>query len=1216
MDMLNDVFLRRLIDLCLDLLNPSFEDMTLTSRLFEIILESFHVSSAFREAVAKEDRMKLLLAKLLVEHTEDSMRLTAKQHILRHVASADPNRPTMLVFSGHVAHQPSSHGFALIQFLWPIMMQLLEENCTSGQKISALLGLAQHFFSLLLDSNSPVFDLGVVLRLCTAILLKHNSIEDASRPTIVDTVGNSLVTILLLGMRSAKCPPLTQLFENGIVRKLFNKQLFVGLNPKREGSILYSTHTRVALCEILSNIARSCPNHARDLISSLERLVPFIEDDEDDNYLYELPFNFEREKHMRAPCGYVGLKNLSNTCYFNSLLTQLFMNLKFRQFMFKVNITDPDNSQELLYQTQKLFGFLQDSYRRSYDPSDCVASIKTYEDTMIDIHNQMDVEEFYNLLFDRWEGQLKSPEEKKEFRSLYGGQLVQQVKSKECDHVSERLEPFSAVQCDIKGKSNLQESLQAYVDGEIMQGDNKYKCSTCDRHVDAVKRACFKEIPDNVIFHLKRFEFNLRAMTRNKINDHFSFPNKIDMKPFTIEHLEGHTDRPEADSEDVFELVGVLVHAGTAESGHYYSYIRPRPSTTTSWVEFNDDVVTEWDPQQMESLCFGGYEYRTNFESTPYDKSWNAYMLFYQRSSSLKRELGQLLNRRNPEPAKARMPGDLYECITDDNLRTIRRHCLYDSHHIPWVSQVLSQMRWQNNNRCSSEHATEDLAIQMALGHLDQVASRAKDTPDFIPLIVTIRQLCQTCLRCSLAALNYFHRCSLAFRNMVQRNPDTVVRSESGALLMLLVEQIKLKAPPLYYLPDSGPSDSEDTGRSVDIDQQPIIVIVMDIFRTLMMTFYQGTSLRAWPEMFGTMVDFARLGRAERAAMLECDYLYRVLCMVVVDPGHESIPGMYQRMYHIISRRMSTRPVSYDNVLILLDLLLTEIDLRLDTSPVVSNTEGRLRDALDKHEPLPLTRTEYETIMADWKGHHGNILVDKLGIVGQNCHQVVDPIITKLIKSGSEMERKVLVTLKANIQADSQARVCPYLRMAVQFCRLCRSEERIAKLILHISRQCARGIVSDEGYHYFSFHSQVFDSERKGAGQSRLEVLYQGYAHLHTWAPGLLTYHEHQTRRYVEEFLNEKIFQIPGFDLANTVEGEEEEKLRQAICQAARQLGLACLEHLRRNFIQRGTQLTREATNVIRKVLISCEPFYTMPYEQDIEALAKFNNLRPCEWFH
>lgn len=145
------------------------------------------------------------------------------------------------------------------------------------------------------------------------------------------------------------------------------------------------------------------------------------------------------------------------------------MNTGFRRFITSAIVRD-ENAQELLYQTKKVFGFLQESYRRFIDPSEFVNSIKTYDDTLIDIHSQMDVDEFYNLLFDRWEGQLLNSLEKRQLRAFYGGQLVQQVKSKECDHVSERLEPFSAIQCDIKGKSSLQESLQAYVDGEILEG--------------------------------------------------------------------------------------------------------------------------------------------------------------------------------------------------------------------------------------------------------------------------------------------------------------------------------------------------------------------------------------------------------------------------------------------------------------------------------------------------------------------------------------------------------------------------------------------------------------------------------------------------------------------------------------------------------------------------------------------------------------------------
>jgi ubiquitin carboxyl-terminal hydrolase 34 len=277
---------------------------------------------------------------------------------------------------------------------------------------------------------------------------------------------------------------------------LFSKQLY----PSKGQSsgqpvprVILHEETRAKLCEVIFSLVKHDQKKMKEVLYGLNQQVPFYDEDEegmccaapklrllltelDEPYLYNLSYHFDRLGALRAPCGYVGLQNLSNTCYLNSLMTQLYMNTGFRRFVLNCQITDAADSQQLLFYTQKLFGHMQGSSLRSIDPSSFVNSIKTYDDTLIDIHNQMDVDEFYNLLFDRWESQLLGNDEKKMMKSFYGGQLVQQVKSKECEHISERLEPFSAIQCDIKGKSTLTESLQAYVGGEIMEGGmlNRY----------------------------------------------------------------------------------------------------------------------------------------------------------------------------------------------------------------------------------------------------------------------------------------------------------------------------------------------------------------------------------------------------------------------------------------------------------------------------------------------------------------------------------------------------------------------------------------------------------------------------------------------------------------------------------------------------------------------------------------------------------------------
>ena len=65
----------------------------------------------------------------------------------------------------------------------------------------------------------------------------------------------------------------------------------------------------------------------------------------------------------------------------------------------------------------------------------------------------------------------------------------------------------------------------------------------------------------------------------------------------------------------LYELVGVLVHSGTADSGHYYSYIKERRAqpvargaSGSSWLHFNDTLVEPFDERDIPKACYGGME--------------------------------------------------------------------------------------------------------------------------------------------------------------------------------------------------------------------------------------------------------------------------------------------------------------------------------------------------------------------------------------------------------------------------------------------------------------------------------------------------------------------------------------------------------------------------------------------------------------------------------
>lgn len=272
--------------------------------------------------------------------------------------------------------------------------------------------------------------------------------------------------------------------SSNLVQKIFRTHLFPEMSDAGHSAAIkprvpiLDSSTRGRLYSVLLALSSEAVGYRR-LLGLVKDLLPQGEDSDEcewrddaqtiEDYHYEANWNFERVKSIRSPTGYPGIRNLSNTCYLNSLFTQLFMNVSFRAFMLNRNIAD-ETSQRLLLETQKLFANMQETWLKCVEPQAIAESIKTYDNTPIDVAVQMDVDEFYNLLFDRWESQIPSAADKKTFRQFYGGQIVQQIKSKECPHISEHLESFSAIQCEISGKATLAESLNAYVEGEVMEG--------------------------------------------------------------------------------------------------------------------------------------------------------------------------------------------------------------------------------------------------------------------------------------------------------------------------------------------------------------------------------------------------------------------------------------------------------------------------------------------------------------------------------------------------------------------------------------------------------------------------------------------------------------------------------------------------------------------------------------------------------------------------
>ncbi|KAI0840468.1 hypothetical protein F5Y06DRAFT_262834 [Hypoxylon sp. FL0890] len=1148
----------------------------LINRSFEALLESCAKSDAFWKGFRDQTGVQKVVQSLLL----DEPRSIVRRNIARLITAKSIHH--------HAVSGPRALDFA--ELFWPIVFRLIPRAVMEPDKCEETFSLSFELLHKLNDENSSAVDLPTCLSQCGKLLLSHTTTEDIAHPS-KDVVAHGLITLLNIGIPQASAKKEQVHFPQNFATKLFSRHLFPSededeaLVPK----MILNDKARSMLYDIIFVLIKEDAAMSIRLLHDLNVLTSHRVEDGIEMYKYDLPQLFERSTAIRSSCGYSGLRNLSNTCYLNSLFTQLFMNVGFRRFMLERRVRNP-HTHALLQETQALFAFLQDSRRRFVEPQACVGRIMTYDETPIDIHNQMDVDEFYSLLFDRWEAQLSLESDKKSLRSIYGGELVQQVKSKECQHISERIEPFSAIQCDIKGKASLEESLQAYVDGEIMEGDNKYKCSDCDRHVDAVKRACLKDIPDNLIFHLKRFDFNLRTLTRSKINDYFPFPTKIDMQPYTIEHLSD----PSCNSEpDMFELVGILVHSGTAESGHYYSYIRERPtmSNTPSWVEFNDEVVTSWDPSQMENACFGGQDYRPQFESgTAYEKVYSAYMLFYQRSSSLQKEQEMLKLSGQSGPFRCPLPRGLESQVKEDNWSIVQRHCLYDPAHLPFLYKVLANV-W--GTKCSKDHRKENLAMHTALGHLDQIASRAKDLPNYDDLKTLLIIVCRRCPQCCFSFFEYFNHHKDALRMLLQRNSDPRVRQDVGELLILVLSIIK-DAYPQEYSPFDGDDVAVLSRRSSIMDS------TLDIFQNIWETFH--TRLNSWPECFGTMLEFARLGRLEASMFLDRDFLAKLLMVIAVDQVLDP-PNQYARLLTMVSRR-SARPPNYENIIALIDELLAVIDPVIGQGNFLEEARGRSSLAL-QDEAVPFTVDEVNLLHKDWARGQANVFAEKLISLNQNP-LATDSIIKRLIGFSALMDQKIFATLRFSITGDLASHVVsPYLRVAVTYCRYSTSIDNVHRLISWVSHQC-RNLQNTEGRSFFEFQRDVFDGTRN-TGETSEDIQLRSLENIPKWAPGLLGYIDQAVSDDVDNFLHEKLFKHGP----SPVFGESNGGLQrsQAINAAARRLGISCLEYLRDTYVIRGAQAARYTVIPLDRVVKKCEAYFNIDEEMNDSLRVQFSEL-------
>lgn len=407
-------------------------------------------------------------------------------------------------------------------------------------------------------------------------------------------------------------------------------------------------------------------------------------------------------------------------------------------------------------------------------------------------------------------------------------------------------------------------------------------------------------MPDNLVLGLKRFRYETYDGGA-KVNDRFDFPERIDMNPYKIQCL---TNPRESMDSDIFQLVGVVVHDGTLQYGHYWSYAAERSFSgpeSMPWYRFEDRLASRVTVEDVISETRGGLG-RPDRSGQAWTRSDNAYVLFYERLSSIKSSTMQESSSSGPtmglHPTVA-IPEDLRQEIMTENEKHLRKLNVFAVEHADFLRGLLMKFEDIFKGQPTEDKAAELSLLELAFEHLFQVTTRTPALEHLDVIASSIRKLT------SLRPDNAVHLITLIFH---QSHPEicehlifhrrSAVRNHIRHLLVAALHSLREQDPRRYGI--------ELDGRlSEHVDSS--IGLVTRVHSDLLGRLYHTGTRTGWPEYFAFVTDIASFGQAEVNLLLDRGYL--TWCLEILYIGHDkTLQAKHADMwYHMENNRVYPR---------------------------------------------------------------------------------------------------------------------------------------------------------------------------------------------------------------------------------------------------------------------------------------------------------------------
>lgn len=292
----------------------------------------------------------------------------------------------------------------------------------------------------------------------------------------------------------------------------------------------------------------------------------------------------------------LGLKNLGNSCYLNSVLQCLTYTPPLANFCLNhLHSSLCDSAVDRKRECP--FCILEKRIVRSLSmdltqdaPSKIQSCLRIFAEHFR-LGRQEDAHEFLRYVIDACHNtclRLKKlrrkgnndngPSTTSVVKDIFGGALQSQVKCLSCGAESNKTDEIMDISLDVLHFNSLKQALQNFFQPEVLDGNNKYKCDNCKKLVSARKQMSILQAPNVLVIQLKRFE----GLYGGKIDKLIAFEEVL--------VLSSYMNKASQDSHPEYNLFATIVHSGySPESGHYYAYIK---DAMGRWYCCNDSYVS------------------------------------------------------------------------------------------------------------------------------------------------------------------------------------------------------------------------------------------------------------------------------------------------------------------------------------------------------------------------------------------------------------------------------------------------------------------------------------------------------------------------------------------------------------------------------------------------------------------------------------------------